>query len=160
MVKRIAIVDKEKCTPTKCGWLCFKKCPVNLDEKECIIKGSDKKAWIDEKLCVGCGICPRICPFGAIKILNLPEELKEEPVHRFGLNSFRLYRLAMPKEGIITGILGRNGIGKSTALGILAGQLVPNLGDYENNGEYDKIIDKYSNTVLGKYFENLKNKEQ
>ena len=152
-------MEKDKCHSEKCNWLCPKKCPVNLDEVECISKDNEK-AGIDEKLCVGCGICQRICPFHAIQIVNLPSELKEEPIHRFGKNSFRLYRLALPKKGIVTGILGRNGIGKSTALGILAGQFIPNLGDYKTKElNYDNLIEKNSNNILGEYFRNLKNRK-
>jgi len=154
---RVAIIDKDKCHPEECGWLCFKKCPVNMTGKECIRK--EKKAVIDEQLCTGCGICPRICPFNAIQIVNLPEELKEDPIHRFGVNSFRLFHLPIPKKGEVVGILGRNGIGKSTALEILSGKLIPNLGNYGEEGSYDKVISKYSKVALGDYFKKLKNNE-
>jgi ATP-binding cassette, sub-family E, member 1 len=151
---RVAIINKDKCSPEQCNWLCFKKCPINMTGKECIIK--DRKAVIDEDLCTGCGICPRICPFDAIQIVNLPEELKEDPVHRFGQNAFRLFHLPIPKKGEVVGILGRNGIGKSTALEILSGKLVPNLGDFSKEGDYDKVIEKYSKVALGDYFKKLK----
>jgi ATP-binding cassette, sub-family E, member 1 len=154
---RVAIIDEDKCLPEQCSWLCFGACPVNRTGKECITKG--KKAAIDEELCTGCGICPKKCPFGAINIVNLPEELKEEPIHKFGKNSFRLYRLPIPKKGEVVGILGRNGIGKSTALEILSGKLIPNLGEFESEGNYDSVIERYSTVALGDYFRKLKNKE-
>ena len=156
-MSRIAIIDQDKCHPEQCNWLCFGACPVNRTGKECIIKG--KKAIIDEELCTGCGICPKKCPYEAIQIVNLPEELKEEPVHRFGKNAFRLFRLPIPKKGEVVGILGRNGIGKSTALEILSGKIIPNLGDFENGGNYDRVIEKYSKVSLGDYFRKLKNGE-
>ena len=37
----------------------------------------------------------------------------------------------MPRTGQILGLVGTNGIGKSTALSILAGKLKPNLGNFE-----------------------------
>ena len=158
MSNRIAIVDESKCNPEACGnYLCFRFCPVNRTGKECILKG--KKAIIDEELCTGCNICISKCPFGAIQIVNLPEELKEDPIHRFGQNAFRLFHLPIPKKGEVVGILGRNGIGKSTALEILSGKIIPNLGDFENEGSYDKVIERYSKVALGDYFRKLKNEE-
>lgn len=37
----------------------------------------------------------------------------------------------MPRPGQVLGLVGSNGIGKSTALKILAGKLKPNLGKFE-----------------------------
>lgn len=36
----------------------------------------------------------------------------------------------MPRPGQVLGLVGTNGIGKSTALKILAGKLKPNLGRF------------------------------
>jgi ATP-binding cassette, sub-family E, member 1 len=119
---RIAIVKKERCSPLDCVNLCAKKCPVNKMGTECI-KIINGKAQIDEATCIGCGICPKICPFKAIDIINLPEELKQEPIHRYSKNGFALYNLPIPLFGKVVGLLGRNGIGKSTAVKILAGIL-------------------------------------
>src|SRR3989344_2614762 len=104
--KRIAIVEKEKCHPQKCGgYWCIGVCPVNRNEEECIQKNEQTtKIVIDENLCIGCGICVK-CTFDAIKIINLPEKLKEKPVIRFGINSFELFRLPVPKENKIIGII-------------------------------------------------------
>ncbi len=80
---------------------------------------ADKKlpsAKIDEYLCIGCNICTKKCPFDAIKIINLPSGLPNEPTHRFGENWFCLYRLPTPRTGSILGLVGTNGIGKTTAL--------------------------------------------
>jgi translation initiation factor RLI1 len=38
--------------------------------------------------------------------------------------------LPTPRPGQILGLVGTNGIGKSTALNILAGKLKPNLGKF------------------------------
>jgi len=39
-------------------------------------------------------------------------------------------RLPVPRPGKVLGLVGTNGIGKSTALNILAGKLKPNLGKF------------------------------
>ena len=43
---------------------------------------------------------------------------------------FVLFRLPMPRPGQVLGLVGTNGIGKSTALKILAGKQKPNLGRF------------------------------
>jgi len=70
------------------------------------------------------------CPFEAISIINLPSNLEKETTHRYSKNSFKLHRLPIPRPGEVLGLVGTNGIGKSTALKILAGKQKPNLGRY------------------------------
>jgi ATP-binding cassette subfamily E protein 1 len=111
----------------------------------------DSKPLITENLCVGCGICVRKCPFGAITITNLPEEM-EAPVHRYGQNGFALYGLPIPMEGKVTGILGQNGIGKSTAISILSGILKPNLG---KNASLDEVLERFAGSALGDYLKKV-----
>jgi ATP-binding cassette, sub-family E, member 1 len=157
---RIAILDKSKCiNETGCAFICDKYCPVNRTGGECITLDEKKKPIIDETLCNGCGICPKRCPTECIDIINLPEELKEDPIHRYGKNAFELFRLPIPKPGKVVGILGRNGIGKSTALQILSNAYIPNLGLTELQALPDQIIDHYSTVSLGTYFKKLYNKE-
>lgn len=67
-------------------------------------------------MCIGCNICVKKCPFEAIKIINLPKNLPDEVTHRFGENRFVLHRLPIPRPGGILGLVGTNGIGKTTAL--------------------------------------------
>ena len=155
---RIAVVDKSRCNPKGCGnYLCIRMCPVNRTGSECIIESEDKKIIINEDLCNGCNICVRRCPFKAISIINLPEKLKSEPLHRFGKNGFCLFGMPVPKKGKVVGILGRNGIGKSTAIQILSGLITPNLG--KDNDNYDEIIKFFKGNELQKYFTDLKNKK-
>lgn len=157
---RIAIVKKDRCNPVGCGgYLCAKVCPVNMEGQDCIVPGPppEKKPVIDEHLCTGCGICPNRCPFDAIDIINLPEKL-EHPIHRYGRNGFHLYSLPTPVFGKVVGVLGRNGIGKSTAIKILSGLLKPNLGQDEE-GSWDAIVDFFKGKEAQRYFEALRDKK-
>ena len=53
-------------------------------------------------------------------------------------------------------MLGQNGIGKSTIMNILSGNLIPNFGDFENPPEnWDAVIDYYKGSALQKYFQDL-----
>jgi ATP-binding cassette subfamily E protein 1 len=127
---------------------------------ETVVMGEEGKPIISEELCVGCGICTNKCPFEAIKIIGLAEELNEELVHQFGKNGFRLYRLPIPKKGSCAGILGQNGIGKTTAIKILAGQIIPNLGEYrKKKPSWDPVLDYYAGTELHKHFKALSEKD-
>ena len=161
MRKRIAVIDKEKCHPNECGnYLCAKLCPVNRAGGDCIYPGdTDQKARIDEVLCTGCGICPNRCPYGAITIINLPSHLNKEPVHRYGENMFELYSLPTPINGKVTGILGKNGIGKSTALKIMANLMKPNLGKWQNPADYKEVINYFKGTETQKFIERLEKNE-
>jgi len=153
---RLAIIKREKCNPNSCGQhLCVKLCPPNRNEEECIVIGKDNKPYINEELCVGCGICSKRCPKEAIEIINLPEQLKTEPIHQFGKNAFELFSLPVPKKESVIGIIGRNGIGKSTALDILSGNLKPNLGKYGEGPNPENVLNRYSKSILGKYFKKL-----
>jgi ATP-binding cassette subfamily E protein 1 len=152
---RIAVLLKDRCQPKRCGSECMHYCPPVRTGMETIVMGDSGKPVISEDLCVGCGICVHKCPFEAVKIIGLPEELEGETVHQYGKNSFRLYRLPVPRKGQVIGLLGPNGIGKTTAISILSGQVVPNLGDFESEGSWGKVLEKYSGTELRDYLEPL-----
>jgi len=110
---RIAVVDKERCRSDKCDTVCIRFCPMVRTRREAIRLDDDKKAYVAEMICSGCGICVRKCPFDALRIVNLPDELETDHIHRFGPNAFTLYRLPTLKRGSVVGLLGRNGMGKT-----------------------------------------------
>ncbi|MFL6489873.1 MAG: ribosome biogenesis/translation initiation ATPase RLI [Nitrososphaera sp.] len=155
---RVAVLDEELCQPKKCGLECIVYCPVNKTGGECIIqRPDDGKAVISEDLCTGCGICIRKCPFDAIVIVNLAKELSEDKIHQYGINSFRFYRLPTPKKGAVVGLVGRNGMGKSTIVNILSGNLKPNLGRYDQDISWDEILKYYQGTEMKSHFEKIAN---
>uniref|UniRef100_A0A3B4W9I6 ATP-binding cassette, sub-family E (OABP), member 1 n=1 Tax=Seriola lalandi dorsalis TaxID=1841481 RepID=A0A3B4W9I6_SERLL len=150
---RIAIVNHDKCKPKKCRQECKKSCPVVRMGKLCIeVTPQSKIAWISESLCIGCGICIKKCPFGALSIVNLPSNLEKETTHRYCANSFKLHRLPIPRPGEVLGLVGTNGIGKSTALKILAGKQKPNLGKYDNPPDWQEILTYFRGSELQNYF--------
>lgn len=156
---RIAVLDQELCQPRKCGQECIIYCPVNKTGGECIVqRPEDGKAVIFEDLCTGCTICVKKCPFDAIVIVNLATEVGVDKIHQYGINSFRLYKLPIPKEGSVTGLVGRNGMGKSTIINLLSGNIKPNFGDYDKNSDWNDIFDKLSNIELRKHFEKISTK--
>jgi len=154
---RIAVVHRDRCHPVKCGTECILYCPRVRTGDETVVIGEDQKAVISEELCVGCGICVKKCPFEALAIVNLPEEL-DQPTHRYGKNGFVLYGLPIPIEGKVTGILGPNGIGKSTSVKILSGTLVPNLGRTDAPVSWKEVLDLYQGTELFDYLQVLSQK--
>lgn len=168
-LSRIAIINKEKCKPSKCNFECGMICPINRQKKECITlidiedmahnKQSKKIAKINEVSCIGCGLCAKEqehggCPFNAVMIVNIPTEINKDIVHRYGPNGFRLYKMPILKSGIVLGLIGQNGIGKTTIINILSGKLKPN---FESTAEKtnQQIIQMFKGSEMHKYMTKL-----
>merc|ERR1712002_1423502 len=141
---------------------CKRSCPVvrmgpgstgQVTGKLCIeVSPSSKIAQISEELCIGCGICVKKCPFEAVQIINLPSNLNNQTTHRYSQNSFKLHRLPTPRPGEVLGLGGTNGIGKSTALKILAGKQKPNLGRFNDPPDWTEILAHFRGSELQNYF--------
>src|SRR3990170_3116765 len=158
---RVAVVFKDRCQPNRCNHECMAFCPPQRTGTEVIwIDPETGKAAISEETCIACSICVKKCPFDAIRIIGLPEELKEDLVHQYGKNAFRMFRLPVPVKGEVVGLLGPNGIGKTTAVSILSGEVAPNLGHYRRKKpHWDDVLEYYKGTELHDYLEKIANKD-
>ena len=147
---RVAVLLEERCKPNSNAFAYLKKYSEMCD-RECIqVEGS--KCKILETACPVCFTRAKHCPDGAVKIINLPEELDTDLTHSYGENAFRLFRLPSPRQEQIVGILGPNGIGKSTAINLLSGTFRPNLGDWENSSpDWDEVISTFPRGELRDY---------
>lgn len=153
--RRIAVVDRERCNPKKCGLECVKYCPEVRMGVEDTIKLVDSTLLIDENLCTGCGICVKKCPFSAVSVVRLPEPVEGEEVHRYGPNGFTLFRLPLVRFGKIVGLVGPNGVGKTTSISILSGRIKPNLGLIGREVSWDEILERFRGSELHNYFKRL-----
>ncbi|VBB29195.1 unnamed protein product [Acanthocheilonema viteae] len=157
---RIAIVEKDRCKPKNCGLACKKSCPV----------GSSASSW---KPIQKCRKYPKLYALDAeafyttvqyyrkfaletVYHMQFPVQISffpaKDTTHRFSKNSFKLHRLPTPRTGEVLGLVGTNGIGKSTALKILAGKLKPNLGKFESPPDWPSILAYFRGSELQNYF--------
>jgi len=154
---RVAVLDQDKCRPKDCDRMCYRFCPMVRSKVYAIrFERGGEKPVIVEALCTGCGICIKKCPFDALAIVNLPSELETECSHRFGENTFKLFRLPVPAPSSVMGLVGKNGTGKTTALKILAGEAKPNLGLFDNPPDWEEVIRHFRGSLLQDYFEKVR----
>ena len=155
---RIAVINKKRCAPKRCAHECLNFCP-RVRAGADTVKIDNKFAEIAEDLCIGCGICAKKCPFGAISIINLSLNFGNV-VHQYGKNTFRLYNIPMPRKGEIVGLIGENAIGKTTTIDLFSGKLIPNMGNLNEkknrNEKYDDLIKTYKASSLHNYFLDVK----
>jgi ATP-binding cassette subfamily E protein 1 len=165
---RIAIVNKDKCKPTKCKRECISGCPPQQRGKEVIrlvdiedvgkpmqhTKPMTKKqiAQIVENDCIGCNMCVKRCPFDAISIVNLPHTNPADLVHQYGPNSFRLYKLPELGTNRVVGIIGENGVGKTTLINILCGRQIPSAA---TDATQQAFVAKYRGSTMHTYLTKL-----
>ncbi len=161
-MKRIAVVDNQKLKEITLKQRIIGLCPVNRTGTQCITIDKDEKLHIDEITCIGCGICAKAAP-NAITIINLPDMAQKDPIHQYTENGFRIFNLPQIQENSITGIVGRNGIGKSTVINILSKNIQANFGNFktkQTEEEYfTKLKEMFRGTALQNYFDKLKKGE-
>jgi len=163
--KRMVILDQSKLKPNMPAYAYLKR-QAGQCGRDCISlvsrgdpKDSSKKKeykyghiFVHEDICAGCLNRVKKCPDDAVKVVKLPANLTTDTTHQYGPNTFKLHRLPMPSPGQVLGILGCNGCGKSTACRVLAGQLKPNLGKYDEPPSWQDIIKYYRGSELQNYF--------
>lgn len=160
---RLAIIDPDRCKPHKCSHECARFCPVERTGTQLFFFNDEKPRQaplLVEELCTGCGICVKKCPYKAITIINSPEQLDTDLIHRYDENGFALFRLPILQQGVVTGLIGQNGAGKSTALQILAGDVRPNFGRFDDKEpEWQEVIEYFKGTENQAFFERLSTKD-
>ena len=150
---RIAVIKENECeAPDNCNYICAEVCPrVREGFKETVYARENGKAAITESLCISCGICVKRCPFDAIRIINLPDEMMKEITFQYGVNTFRTYNIASPEEGKIIGLIGRNGIGKTTNINLVSGAIKPNFGELSAQLTDSDIIKRFRGKEIQPY---------
>ena len=151
---RIAVLIEDRCKPNSPAFMYLQKYAGTCGA-ECI-QVNDNKCKILESACPPCLVRAKHCPGDAVKIINLPEELDTDLTHCYGENGFRLFRLPAPKKLEVVGILGANGMGKSTAINLLSGTLRPNLGDWLNGEQpWEDVLEAFPRGELRDFMTNV-----
>ena len=151
---RIAVLIEDRCKPNSPAFMYLQKYAGTCGG-ECI-QVNGNKCKILESACPPCLVRAKHCPGDAVKIINLPEELDTDLTHRYGENGFRLFRLPAPKKLEVVGILGANGMGKSTAINLLSGTLRPNLGDWlAGDLPWEEVLEAFPRGELRDFMTNV-----
>ncbi len=166
-MKKAYLVDYSKCTYNSCGRPCIKYCPVNITNKKLQgkkkvfpaidFKKSTNEIIIHSEYCIKCGICVNRCPRDAIYVKNYVEEDPDQlKVHQYN-TGFRLYQLPTLTKGKVTGLVGPNGIGKSTIMNILSKTLKPNFGSSSKSQNWNDIAAGIKDNNIRNHFSNESN---
>lgn len=91
-------------------------------------------------------------------MITLDVALKYGVSHQYSPGSFKLHGLATPQLGSVLGIVGNNGVGKSTVLNILSGKLTPNFGDFQTDVGLVSGNDKPAKGNSISHWDKVKNK--
>ena len=102
---RIAVLFEDRCKPNSPAFEYLKKYAGSCRAESIQVDENDK-CKILEDACPPCLTRAKNCPGAAVKVINLPEELETDMIHRYSLNGFRLFRLPTPSKDSIIGILG------------------------------------------------------
>jgi len=152
--EHVAIIDQDEVTDEVRN-IAVKYDPLNRSGHEGFHVTDDGELHIDDdKVMREHKLIEKKIPNDAIRIVPLPSETGQL-VHQYGENGFRLYNLPAPNEGSVVGLLGRNGVGKTTALRILAGELVPNLGT-PDGVDWNRAVESFRGTILQTHLERLR----
>jgi ATP-binding cassette subfamily E protein 1 len=150
----VAIIDQDEVTDEVRN-IAVKYDPLNRSGHEGFHLTNDGELHIDDsKVMREHKLIEKKIPNDSIRIVPLPSETGQL-VHQYGENGFRLYNLPAPDDGSVIGLLGRNGIGKTTALRILAGKLVPNFGTPDGIG-WESAVESFRGTTLQTHLERLR----
>tara|TARA_B110001452_G_scaffold98911_1_gene81896 strand:+ start:282 stop:2300 length:2019 start_codon:yes stop_codon:yes gene_type:complete len=152
--RRMLVIDQLKCKPGMPAHDYLRRlagrCAVG---RECVTMDIKTKTInVVEDACMACLNKAKQCPGDAVTIVKLPRNLQTDVTHKYGMNAFKLHGLPTPRPGSVLGVLGTNGIGKSTALNILSGRLKPNLGRPKDPPDWHEILAYYRGSDLQKYF--------
>jgi ATP-binding cassette subfamily E protein 1 len=151
----VAVIDQEKVTD-EVRDIAVKYDPLNRSGREGFHVTDDGELHIDDSLVMEeHKLIERKVPNDAIKILPLPAR-RGQLVHQYGENGFQLYDLPAPERGDVIGILGPNGIGKTTALCVLAGDLQPNLGRPEGDATREDVVRAFRGSAVQRHLERLR----
>ena len=156
---KLAFISEELCVG--CG-ICVKKCPfdaINIIKIPTNLERESKQRADTRAESTGAFACRfegffSLSDCFALRCVCLPVSTFAA-THRYGPNSFKLHRLPMPRPGQVLGLVGTNGIGKSTALRVLAGKLKPNLGKFDTPPDWQDILANYRGSDLQNYFTRL-----
>ena len=155
---RIVLLDQSRCQPNSPAFDYLRKqaglgCPEA--RKPPCLQMREMRCVVLEDACPACLNRAKRCPNDAVRVVNLPHSLAPALTHRYGPNTFKLHKLPIPRPSQVLGLVGTNGIGKSTALKLLAGQVRPNLGRVDDPADWSDVLAYFKGSELHGFFSKL-----